>query len=201
MKIVPFIELRGRTLIERAYQPGEMTELASKLTDKFERVYVSDLDGIEKNKPQLDVVQEICDELPTLYEGGMRYASNVIDLLITGAERAVVGTATLVSLEDLRGAFKLSENIILKVDYRDGIVSFDPHIAGRAFLDLSRDVREVGVDEIVVPMDLAKQAAEAKAQFGFSLGVFAPVSERSRLEKLGADFIVAKDYGSLGKDE
>ena len=178
-----------------------MTELASKLTDKFERVYVSDLDGIEKNKPQLDVVQEICDELPTLYEGGMRYASNVIDLLITGAERAVVGTATLVSLEDLRGAFKLSENIILKVDYRDGIVSFDPHIAGRAFLDLSRDVREVGVDEIVVPMDLAKQAAEAKAQFGFSLGVFAPMSERSRLEKLGADFIVAKDYGSLGKDE
>src|SRR5512136_463506 len=111
MIAVPLINLKGRTLITRSYPPGYISKLASELSEKFEKVYVADLDGIQKNKPQLDVVQEICDELPTMYEGGVRFASNVIDMLITGADRAVIGTSTLSSLEDLRGAFKLSENI------------------------------------------------------------------------------------------
>jgi uncharacterized protein related to proFAR isomerase len=171
--------------------------MGSKLADKFEKLYVADEDGISKNKPQLDVVQELCDEIPTLYEGGVRFANNVIDMLITGAEKAVVGTANLVSLEELRGAFKLSENITLKVDFRDGIVSFDPSVAGRAFLDLSREVRSIGVSDIVVPINLADEAAAAKRELGFTLGVFAPVSERARMEALGVDYIVSEDFGSL----
>jgi phosphoribosylformimino-5-aminoimidazole carboxamide ribonucleotide (ProFAR) isomerase len=197
MKVVPYIELQGRTLLRPAYAKGELSALASKLSDKFEKAYVADLEGLNKNKPQLDIVQEFCDEVPTLYEGGMRYGSNVIDLLITGAERAVVGTATLVSLEDLRGAFKFSENITFKVDFRDGIVSFDPQIAGRAFLPLATDVRAIGIDDIIVPKELASEAVEAKKELGFSLGVFAPASDRARYEPLGVDYIVSEDYGRL----
>ncbi len=37
-----------------------------------------------------------------MYEGGVRFGQNVIDMLITGAEKAVVGTATIVSLDDLQ---------------------------------------------------------------------------------------------------
>lgn len=175
--------------------------MGSELADRFEKLYIADDDGISRNKPQLDVVQELCDEIPTLYEGGVRYASNVIDMLITGAEKAVVGTATLASLEDLRGAFKLSENITLKVDYRDGIVSFDPAIAGRAFLDLSRDARSIGVSDMIVPKELAEDAAAAKSELGFTLGVFASVSERAKMEALGADYIVSEDFGSMVTDE
>ena len=171
------------------------------MADKFEKLYVADDDGIGKNKPQLDVVQELCDEIPTLYEGGVRVSNNVIDMLITGAEKAVVGTATLVSLDELRGAFKLSDNITLKVDYRDGIVSSDPSIAGRAFLDLSRDLRSTGVSDIIVPTPLAQEAATAKGELGFTLGVFAPVSERTRMEALGVDYIVSEDFGSMVSDE
>jgi uncharacterized protein related to proFAR isomerase len=201
MLVVPYLELEGRTLIHRTYALDEMSEFASKLSDKFKRAYVADIDGIARNKPQLDVVREICEEIPTLYEGGVRFAPNVIDMLITGAEKCVVGTATMHSLDDLRGAFKLSENITFKVDFRDGIVSFDPHIAGRALLDLSRDVTEMGVSEIVVPMELASEAVAAKEGLGFSLGVFAPVDERSRMERLGVDYIISGDYGRLMGNE
>jgi phosphoribosylformimino-5-aminoimidazole carboxamide ribonucleotide (ProFAR) isomerase len=179
----------------------KLSALGSKLSDKFEKVYVADMDGLNKNKPQLDVVQKICDELPTLYEGGVRYGANVIDLLITGAERAVVGTSTLTSLEDLRGAFKLSENITFKVDFRDGIVSFDPQIAGRALLSLSRDVREIGISDIIVPESLANDAIEVKKELGFTLGVFAPISQRSRYESLGVDYIVSEDFRGLVGDD
>jgi uncharacterized protein related to proFAR isomerase len=201
MKIVPYIRLKGRTLLRPAYAKGELSALGSKLSEKFGSVYVADIDGIDKNKPQLDVVQELCDEVPTLYEGGVRFGSNVIDLLITGAEKAVIGTATLTSLEELRGAFKLSDNIILKVDFRDGIVSFDPQIAGRDFLALARDVREIGVDNLIVPADLASVAVGSKRELRFTIGVFAPTSERSQYESLGVDYIVSEDIGGLDGDE
>jgi uncharacterized protein related to proFAR isomerase len=174
-----------------------MSAFASKLSDNFEKLYLADVDGISRNKPQLDIAREVCEEIPTYYEGGVRFANNVIDMLITGADKAVVGTATLARFDELRGAFKLSENITFKADIRDGIVSFDPQIAGRAFLDISRDVREVGITEMFVPLGLANEASQAKEAYGFSLGVFAPVSERSSLEQLGVDYIVSEDYGKL----
>jgi len=201
MEIVPHIDLQGRTLLSPSYEKGYLSRLGSKLADRFKRVYVTDIDGVERNKPQLDVVQELCDELPTLYEGGVRFASNVIDMLITGADKAVVGSATLVSLEELRGAFKLSDNIIFKADYRDGIVSFDPQIAGRAFLPLAKDIVDIGVREIVVPEELASDAVKAKEKLGFSLGVFASSSGRSTIESLGADYVIVRDYGRLDGDE
>lgn len=201
MFVVPFLELEGRTLIRRAYALGEMSEFVSKLSDKFKMVYVADLDGLNKNRPQLDVVREISEEMPTMYEGGVRRANNVIDMLITGAERAVVGTATLLHFEDLRVAFKLSENITFKVDFGDGIVSFDPHIAGRAFRDLASEVVEIGIKDIVVPRQLASEAASAKAELGFSLGVFSSVDERDAMERLGAEYVIAADYGSLMGNE
>jgi uncharacterized protein related to proFAR isomerase len=201
MKVVPRIELRGRTLLKPSYAKGELAKLGSELAKKFEKVYVYDVDGLEKNKPQLDVVQELCDEIPTLYEGGVRFGANVIDMLITGADRAVVGTSTLTSLEELRGAFKLSDNIIFKVDFRDGIVSFDPQIAGRDFLALARDVREIGVDEIIVPPELASDASRAKRELRFTLGVIASADDRGKYEQLGVDYVVASDFGGLDGNE
>jgi len=201
MSVVPYLELEGRTMIRRTYARGEMSEFVSKLSDKFKMVYVADLDGLNKNKPQLDVAQEISEEIPTMYEGGVRRANNVIDMLITGAEKAVVGTATLLHFEDLRVAFKLSENITFKVDFRDGIVSFDPHVAGRAFRDLAGEVVEIGIKDIVVPMQLASEAAAAKVELGFSLGVFSSVHEKDELERLGADYVVAADYGKMMGNE
>jgi len=201
MFVVPYLELAGSTLIRRAYARGEMSESVSKLSDKFKMIYVADLDGLNKNRPQLDVVREIAEEMPTMYEGGVRKANNVIDMLITGAEKAVVGTATLSQFEDLRVAFKLSENITFKADFRDGIVSFDPHVAGIAFRDLAGEVVEIGIKDIVVPKQLASEAAAAKAELGFSLGVFSPVGERDAMEHLGVDYVIAEDYGSLMGNE
>ncbi len=198
MIVVPYVLLEGRTFTRRSYTRDEMSQFVSELSDKFEKLYLADEDGIRRNRPQLDVAQEACEEMPTLYEGGVRNASNVIDMLITGAEKCVVGTATLGSLEELRGAFKLSENITFTVDFRDGnLSSFDPATSGRAFLELSREVSGIGIADFVVPESLASEAMVAKKELGFSLGVIASVDRRASLERLGADYLVAEDYGRL----
>jgi uncharacterized protein related to proFAR isomerase len=201
MKIVPQIVIEGRSALWRSHPKGSLGESAAKLAKDYETVYVQDEDGIFKNRPQLDVAREVCEEVPALYEGGVRYSQNLIDALITGAEKAVIGTATLVNVEELEGAFKLSENITFKVDFRDGIVSFDPDIAGRALVDLIRDVNGIGIADIVVPTSLASEASQLKEELGFSLGVFASVRESARLSELGVDYLVADDYGSKDRDD
>lgn len=201
MQIVPRLLLEGRTLLSRPHNRRSMKHLVSGLADEYERVYLADEDGVTKNKPQLDLAQVVCDELPTIYEGGIRAGPNIIDILMTGAESAVIGTATVISLDDLRGAFKLSENITFKVDYRDGISGFDPQIAGRALIDLARDVKEIGIDQMLVPIELAEEGARAKRELGFTLGVFAPMSQRERIEALGADYLVTDEVRGLDGDE
>ena len=201
MRVIPHLSLRGRTLLRRAYPRTEWEELLSRISSRHEMLYVTDEDGVERNKPQLDLAREICDEIPTMYEAGVRFGQNVIDVIIAGAEKAVVGTAPLASLVELRGAFKLSENIILKADYRDGILGSDASLGGRAFIDLSRDALDIGVGEMVVPRALATEASRAKEELGFTLGVFAPKAEESRMADLGFDYIVTEDLGSIDSDE
>ena len=201
MKIIPHLVIEPRILFQHGSLKRRLKEIASGLSGDHDRLYVADADGILKNKPQLDIVQTICDEIPTMYEGGVRYSHNVIDMLITGAETAVVGTGTLVDLEELGGAFKLSENITFKVDFRDGIVSSDPSIAGRALPDLFRDVAEIGIDEVIVPRTIAEEASSAASRHGLTLGVFASPSELGELESLGIDYAISDDSRSVAEDE
>ncbi|UCE45224.1 MAG: hypothetical protein JSU93_07605 [Methanobacteriota archaeon] len=197
MKIVPYLIIESKIPFQHGSLRRRVKEVVSGLSKSHEMVYVADADGIFKNKPQLDIAQSICDEIPTLYEGGVRYSHNVIDMLITGAEKAVIGTSTLVDLGELGGAFKLSENITFKVDFRDGIVSSDPSIVGRALPDLFRDVAEIGIDEVIVPRVLAEEASSTASIHNLRLGVIASPSEFAGLEQLGIDFIISEDYRSL----
>ena len=80
-------------------------------------------------------------------------------------------------------------------------MSFDPQIAGRAFRDISVDVVGIGIKDVVVPAALAREASAAKEELGFSLGVFSSAAERDAMERLGADYIIAEDYGSLMGNE
>lgn len=201
MKTVPYLVIESKVLFQHGTAKRRVKELVAQLSKEHERVYVADADGIVKNKPQLDIAQTICDEIPTLYEGGVRYSHNVIDMLITGAEKAVVGTSTLVDLDELGGAFKLSENITFKVDFQDGIVSSDPDIAGRALADLFRDVANIGIDEVIVPRVLAEQASSAARKHGLKLGVVASQSELSGLESLGVDYVVSENHRNVMGDE
>jgi uncharacterized protein related to proFAR isomerase len=201
MKIVPLVKIEGRVPFQNSQIKRKLTGTVTELSKSYESAYVVDVDGITKNKPQLDIAQRICDELPTLYEGGIRYSHNVIDMLITGAERAVVGTGTLADLSELRGAFKLSENITFKVDFRDGILSSDPAISGRAISDLVAEVVEIGVQDIIVPLALAEEASRVRSRMGFTLGVLAPESENARLESLDVDYVVSEEAGSRENHE
>jgi imidazole glycerol phosphate synthase subunit HisF len=97
----------------RAFDPFDVVD---RLAESYSIVYVVDLDGIERGDPQLDYLQEIAREVSLWVDGGVRTAEQAIDILITGARRAVLSSAYLRGPRQLKRAWRLSEELVIEME-------------------------------------------------------------------------------------
>lgn len=111
------------TLKDENGKERDIAEIIDELKKKYEKVLVTDLNGITWDRPQLEVLRRICSKMNFLVDAGSRYGEGAIDILITEAENVVLATKTLKRFEELENAMELSENIILGIDYDDGVLS------------------------------------------------------------------------------
>ena len=92
-------------------------------------LHVVDLDGARSGKPEnLEHVRRIASEVsvPIQLGGGLRDAETVAEALAAGAERVVLGTATLARPELVEGlAVEHGERIVAGVDARSGRVAIE----------------------------------------------------------------------------
>lgn len=121
-----------------------------RLVSQFPIIYVVDLDGIERGDPQLDYLQELSREATVWADAGVRTADQAIDVLVAGAARAVLSSATLGGPRELRRAWKLSSELIFEIEttvqgtrLRGDWPTSDP--VGIADL-----VRQAGLSEVVL---------------------------------------------------
>jgi hypothetical protein len=143
--VLPRLVVRGGTARvggPRRLRGKELHGLVSAAIERHGRILLWDWDGIAANRPSLDLLRRFEGE-GLWVDGGVRHAGDVADLLVAGAERAVVGTKTLASVADLQHAAELTENLLLQVDYQDGAVLVSPTLELRdldAFLALAKDL-------------------------------------------------------------
>jgi hypothetical protein len=131
--------------------PWEILDVADYLIGRFKRIYIVDLDGIEHNRPQLDYLQEIARDTETWVDAGIRTADQAIDILITGARRAVISSARMQSMKEVRRTWKLSQDLAFEIETRDLIVQTrNPEWATAALPEIVRAVREIGLSDIVL---------------------------------------------------
>ena len=92
-------------------------------------LHVVDLDGARSGKPEnLEHARRIATEvsIPIQLGGGLRDAETVAQVLAAGAERVVLGTATLARPELVEGlAAEHGERIVAGVDARSGRVAIE----------------------------------------------------------------------------
>jgi phosphoribosylformimino-5-aminoimidazole carboxamide ribotide isomerase len=92
-------------------------------------LHVVDLDGARSGAPEnLEHVRRIATEVsaPIQLGGGLRDAETVAEALASGAERVVLGTATLARPEFVEGlAVEHGERIVAGVDARSGRVAIE----------------------------------------------------------------------------
>jgi phosphoribosylformimino-5-aminoimidazole carboxamide ribotide isomerase len=136
--LLPAIDIRGghAVRLERG-EYGRETVYDADPADAARRwvqqgarfLHVVDLDGARSGEPEnLEHVRRIATEVsaPIQLGGGLRDAETVAEALAAGADRVVLGTATLASPELVEGlAVEHGERIVAGVDARSGRVAIE----------------------------------------------------------------------------
>ncbi|MFZ1024504.1 MAG: HisA/HisF-related TIM barrel protein [Thermoplasmata archaeon] len=137
--------------LDPAGKPFDLFDVVDRLTAKYRMLYVVDLDGIERNQPQLDYLQELARDAEVWVDAGSATAEQVIDILVTGARRAVLSTAYLRNARELRRAWKLSTDLVFEIEMSEGhLVASDPTWRAEGARALARSARDLGLSDLVI---------------------------------------------------
>ena len=130
--------------------PFDPFDVLDRLRRDYSVVYLVDLDGIERQEPQLDYIQEFSRDVTLWVDGGVRTSDQSIDILVAGARRAVVSSAMLGSARELRRAWRLSPELIFEIELHQGELQARPDWNVTDPVELARQVRELGPDHLIV---------------------------------------------------
>jgi uncharacterized protein related to proFAR isomerase len=127
----------------------KILELIDELSERFDKVMITDLNGINKDRPQLELLKQLSGKMEMWVDAGSRFSEGAIDIIIAGADKVVFGTKTLRHLDQIEDALELSENVILGIDYDDGIISPNKDIRDMTPAHLAELSVSYGIKEII----------------------------------------------------
>ena len=160
--IVPCLMIRGGHVVvpeeggpEIARDPGgtpyEIFDVLDSLAARYPKLYVVDLDGVERQDPQLDYLQEIARDTEVWVDAGVRNSDQAIDALITGASRAVLSTSVLWGPPELERAWALSQDLAFEISIYEGRVEAASEAwRGRTPEEVAAAARAVGVADVIL---------------------------------------------------
>jgi hypothetical protein len=165
---VPAVSLRGDRVVvvkdntyepveDEAGQPFGLGEFIKIFLQEFPAVLVVDIDGLEQGAAQFDALGDLPSGGPQVWwDAAARDHTDVINILTAGADRAVVSTRDLRSLDELEAAVQLTENLIFQVVTRgrEVVASRKLSKAGTA-ADLVAHATRAGVEEVLL-LDTAR---------------------------------------------
>ena len=159
-EIIPAICMyKGLPVIKEkeSYEPmknenGEnlsINEILEELSTRFKKALIMDLNGINRDRPQLDIFKTISTKMELWVDAGTRIGPGVIDVFVAGADYVVLGTKTLLGLDELEKANELSENVILDINYDEGIVSPKNAIREMSSSILMEKAKNIGIKNVI----------------------------------------------------
>ncbi|MGA7861570.1 MAG: HisA/HisF-related TIM barrel protein [Thermoplasmata archaeon] len=178
-------------VLDEAGKRVDPFEVADRLAAKYQRFCVVDLEGLRRNRAQLEYLQELSRSGELWVDAGIRTGDQVIDILVTGARRTVLSTAYLLSPKELRRAWRLSTEVLFAVETEGPVVrprgnDWD----GQPTPEAVASARAVGVVDVILrsrtsPIDwpLVRQLA---AQGPLWVGDDGESTLKSRLPSSGA---------------
>jgi uncharacterized protein related to proFAR isomerase len=154
-ELVPAVHIQRN----RVVHPGDLSPLegpkpAERIRELAAKglVCVVDHDGLQRNRANLDTLRRGAEKGNVWADAGSRFATDAMDLLVAGAERATLRWATLASEGELREAAEVSDSVVLGLEYNGPMVP-NPVVQGDEGRALAL-ARELGLGICV--LDLAR---------------------------------------------
>ena len=106
MELIPLIQIKNRKIQrEQKYTQYELN------FDNLKEIYILDLDGIEKNKPNLCTYQKLTKKTELWIDSGPRNEGDIVDNLMAGAEKITIRKNTWPNV-DITHITEITENPI-----------------------------------------------------------------------------------------
>ncbi len=132
---------------------GEATDintLFESLSD-YERIYLIDLDGIERNRPQLDLIKRLSIRREVWVDCGVRDMNTLLDLYVAGADRVVISTKTLRDMDFVEKAVEISDSMVFSIDIFHGkILSPSDEIGNMSLIQVLKKVVDMGIKTVII---------------------------------------------------
>lgn len=121
-EVVPLVQSHRRRLVA---VPGGDTEPARVLTElsrAYGQVALIDQEGVERNTPDLEFIQDNSRHAALWVDGGSRFGTDAMDVLVAGARRVTLRWSLLDSPDELEESADLAEpsSLALALEHRDG---------------------------------------------------------------------------------
>ena len=235
MRVIPVIDVRNGIAVHARqgrrveYRPLESTLCEScdptaiaKIFHQlgFREVYLADLDAIMDGRPNLDLYNQIerGTKVSLMVDAGVNSADKAKQLLESGASKAIVGTETLTSTEQIPLLLQhFDRRIVVSLDLMNGRLLTQAHeLAGMSAVEAAVHFQRSGITELIV-LDLArvgsglapdfKLVAEIRERYESALlvgGGVRDVSDLERLQSIGANgclIATALHSGAISSDQ
>ncbi|MCD6383520.1 MAG: hypothetical protein J7L88_03560 [Thermoplasmata archaeon] len=158
--VVPSVSIMRKKIVivkNDQYQPisdGEKPlapeEIVEDLLKRFSRVHILDLLGIQRDAPQWDVIKNLCEVGPIWADVGAATSDSVIDVIMAGAEAAVLSLKFLESLDEVASALELTDNVVVQIDLEERILGPDKLKRFRGMKELIQELSILGVKRIII---------------------------------------------------
>lgn len=196
LEILPVVHARAGTLVGPDAEPLEedLKTVTRRFSREHDALYLVDLDGIQRNKPDVSLVQQVSHRVHTWSDAGSRSAEDLMDLVIAGAEQVTLRYQTAQGLATLEDAVRLTENVALGMEFQG-----EELVQNRAWPatppELVDHAEDLGVPIVVVDLSRAgtKQGVDKSVAWharhhgpgAYFAGGISDARDLDRLEDLG----------------
>ena len=194
MLIVPAIDLKGGKCVrllrgemnaETVYGDDPVAMGQRWVSEGAEYLHVVDLDGAVTGAPvNAAAIAALCRalEIPIEVGGGVRSVARAAELLESGVDRVIFGTAALAQPEVVRDACgRFPGHVAVGIDARDGKVSVQgwTETSATTAIELARQVEQLGACRIIytdISRDGTQQGVNVAATRAIAAAVRIPVT-------------------------
>lgn len=147
-EVLPWVAVQGgRAVSPTGLSPdsADFQETVGRGLREHGALLLWDLEGRDRGKPRLDLYRRF-EGRGLWAEAGIRHVDTLIDVLVAGADVAVLNLRYLWRLSDLLEAGELTDQVALCIEEDEGLLALDRGLRSRRPDDLFREAMEAGVE-------------------------------------------------------